>query len=86
MAAGVVAYAGPRSKGEGNLILIRHADGFVSAYAGDLDLRVKRDDLVKAGQEIGIAGVADGETALKLRFELRKKGQPVDLLAYLGCR
>src|SRR5208337_5430373 len=53
---GVVAYAGSELKGYGNLVLIRHPNGFVSAYANNGSLNVKRGDTVKRGQTIALSG------------------------------
>lgn len=75
---GVVAYAGNELTGFGNLVLIRHADGFVTAYAHNDELLVKRCDVVKRGQTIGKAGVSGNATKPQLHFELRKDSKPVD--------
>ena len=80
---GVVAYAGSELKGYGNLILIRHANGFVTAYAHAKDLDVKRGDTVKRGQTIATAGQTGNVTSPQLLFELRKGATPVDPRQYL---
>ena len=82
--AGVVAYAGNELKGYGNLVLIRHADGYVSAYANASALLVKRGDLVKRGQVIARAGQTGNVTSPQLHFEIRKGSTPVDPTKYLG--
>jgi murein DD-endopeptidase MepM/ murein hydrolase activator NlpD len=81
---GVVAYAGNELKGYGNLILIRHADGYVSAYANASKLLVKRGDTVKRGQVIANAGQTGNVTSPQLHFEIRKGSTPVDPTKYLN--
>ena len=75
---GVVAYAGNELKGFGNLILIRHADNWVTAYAHLGTLDVKKDQKVKRGEVIARAGQTGGVTAPQLHFEIRKGSNPVD--------
>jgi murein DD-endopeptidase MepM/ murein hydrolase activator NlpD len=81
---GVVAYAGNELKGYGNLVLIRHSDGFVSAYANASELLVKRGDSVKRGQVIAHAGQTGNVTSPQLHFEIRKGSTPVDPTKYLS--
>ena len=81
---GVVAYAGNELKGYGNLVLIRHANGFVSAYANASELLVKRGDTIKRGQVIAHAGQTGNVTSPQLHFEIRKGATPVDPIKYLG--
>src|SRR5215831_11003822 len=81
---GVVAYAGNELKGYGNLVLIRHSNGFVSAYAHASELMVKRGDSIKRGQVIGHAGQTGNVTSPQLHFEIRKGSTPVDPTQYLG--
>jgi murein DD-endopeptidase MepM/ murein hydrolase activator NlpD len=81
---GVVAYAGNELKGYGNLVLIRHANGYVSAYANASKLMVKRGDTVKRGQVIARAGQTGNVTSPQLHFEIRKGSTPVDPTKYLG--
>lgn len=81
---GVVAYAGDELTGFGNLVLIRHADGFVTAYANNDELMVKRCDVVKRGQTIGKAGATGNATKPQLHFELRKDSKPVDPEQYFS--
>ena len=81
---GVVAYAGNELKGYGNLVLISHANGFVSAYAHASELMVKRGDSVKRGQVIAHAGQTGNVTSPQLHFEIRKGSTPVDPTQYLG--
>ncbi len=81
---GVVAYAGNELKGYGNLVLIRHSNGFVSAYAHASELMVKRGDTIKRGQVIAHAGQTGSVTSPQLHFEIRKGSTPVDPAQYLG--
>ena len=81
---GVVAYAGNELKGYGNLVLIRHADNFVSAYANASEIMVKRGDTVKRGQVIARAGQTGNVSSPQLHFEIRKGSTPVDPRKYLA--
>jgi len=81
---GVVAYSGNELKGYGNLVLIRHANGFVSAYAHASELLVKRGDAIKRGQVIANAGQTGNVTSPQLHFEIRKGSTPVDPTKYLS--
>lgn len=81
---GVVAYAGNELKGYGNLVLIRHANGFVSAYANASEILVKRGETVKRGQVIAHAGQTGNVTSPQLHFEIRKGSTPVDPTQYLS--
>jgi murein DD-endopeptidase MepM/ murein hydrolase activator NlpD len=80
---GVVAYAGNELKGYGNLVLIRHAGGYVSAYANASNLVVKRGETVKRGQVIAHAGQTGNVTSPQLHFEIRKGSTPVDPTKFL---
>ena len=80
---GTVAYAGSELKGYGNLILIRHDDGYVSAYAHNRDLLVKRGDVVRRGQIIANSGRTGNVNAPQLHFEIRRGSDPVDPMPYL---
>ena len=81
---GVVAYAGNELKGYGNLVLVRHANGYVSAYANASEILVKRGDTIKRGQVIAHAGQTGNVTSPQLHFEIRKGSTPVDPTKYLG--
>jgi murein DD-endopeptidase MepM/ murein hydrolase activator NlpD len=81
---GVVAYAGNELKGYGNLILVRHGNGFVTAYAHASELMVKRGDPVKRGQIIARAGQTGTVSSPQLHFEIRKGASPVDPTQYLS--
>jgi murein DD-endopeptidase MepM/ murein hydrolase activator NlpD len=82
--AGVVTYAGSEVKGYGNLVLIRHENGFVSAYAHNGSLNVKRGEQVKRGQVIATSGQTGNVTSPQLHFEIRKGATPVDPMKHLG--
>jgi murein DD-endopeptidase MepM/ murein hydrolase activator NlpD len=81
---GVVAYAGNELKGYGNLVLLRHADGWMTAYAHNSQLLVKRGDSVKRGQNIARAGQTGGVASPQVHFEIRKGSTPVDPTQYLA--
>lgn len=81
---GVVAYAGNEVKGQGNLVMIRHTEGWVSIYAHNSELKVKRGDEVKRGQVIALSGQTGDVPSPQLHFELRKGSTPVDPVAYLA--
>jgi murein DD-endopeptidase MepM/ murein hydrolase activator NlpD len=81
---GVVAYAGNELKGYGNLVLLRHANGFVTAYAHASEILVKRGETVKRGQVIARSGQTGNVTSPQLHFEIRKGATPVDPAQYLS--
>ena len=81
---GVVAYAGNELKGYGNLVLVRHSNGFVTAYAHASEIMVKRGDNVKRGQVIAKSGQTGSVTSPQLHFEIRKGATPVDPSQYLN--
>jgi murein DD-endopeptidase MepM/ murein hydrolase activator NlpD len=81
---GTVAYAGNELKGYGNLVLIRHPNGYVSAYAHNGALNVKRGDTIKRGQVVATAGQTGNVSSPQLHFELRKGSTPVDPTPYLN--
>jgi murein DD-endopeptidase MepM/ murein hydrolase activator NlpD len=80
---GVVAYAGNELKGYGNLVLVRHSNGFVTAYAHASELMVKRGDTIKRGQVIAKSGQTGNVTSPQLHFEIRKGASPVDPMQHL---
>jgi murein DD-endopeptidase MepM/ murein hydrolase activator NlpD len=80
---GTVIYSGNELKSYGNLVLIRHADGWVSAYAHNSDLKVQRGQEVRRGETIAISGMSGGVTTPQVHFELRKDATPVDPLQHL---
>ncbi|MFO1258899.1 MAG: peptidoglycan DD-metalloendopeptidase family protein [Gammaproteobacteria bacterium] len=79
---GKVVYAGNGLRGYGNLIIIKHDEEFLSAYAHNETLLAKEGETVKQGQVIAKVG-ASGSDRPKLHFEIRYRGQPVDPLKYL---
>ena len=81
-ASGRVVYAGNALRGYGNLIIIKHNDDFLSAYAHNDKILVSDQQEVKAGQEIAKMG-STGTNAVKLHFEIRYKGKSVDPVRYL---
>ncbi|WP_244431902.1 M23 family metallopeptidase [Rhodopseudomonas sp. B29] len=80
---GVVAYSGNELKGYGNLVLVRHANGFVTAYAHNRELLVKPGDAVQRGQIIATSGQSGDVAGPQLHFEIRRGSSPVDPLQYL---
>ena len=82
---GIVVYAGSGVRGYGNLILLKHNDQFLSAYAHNDSLSVKENDVVEAGEVIATMGDSDAD-AVKLHFEVRRNGQPQNPLDYLPSR
>ena len=81
---GVVAYAGDELKPYGNLILIRHSNNWVSAYAHNEELLVKRGDKVRRGQVIAKAGKTGAVSQPLVHFELRKGSRPIDPTKYMA--
>jgi len=77
-AAGVVTYAGDELKGYGNLVLIRHDDGYVTAYAHAESITVARGQRVAKGQVIGYAGDTGDVHTPQVHFEIRKGVEPID--------
>jgi murein DD-endopeptidase MepM/ murein hydrolase activator NlpD len=81
---GVVAYSGNELKGYGNLVLVRHSNGYVTAYAHASELLVKRGDTIKRGQIIAKSGQSGEVGSPQLHFEIRKGSNPVDPLQFLN--
>ncbi len=81
--AGVVTYAGNELKGYGNLLLIKHADGFVTAYAHNNKLLVRRGDIVKQGAVIAEAGSTGSVSVAQVHFEIRRGRRAVNPKNYL---
>ncbi len=84
--SGIVAYAGNELKGYGNLVLIRHNNGWVTAYAHNRELFVKRGDTVKRGEIIAKAGQTGSVDSPQLHFEVRKGASAVDPMRYLSSQ
>ena len=81
--AGAVAYVGNEVKGYGNLVLIKHSNGWISAYAHLDDVIVKKGDTVSAGEVIAKVGDTGGVGEPQLHFELRRGKKPVDPKEFL---
>jgi murein DD-endopeptidase MepM/ murein hydrolase activator NlpD len=81
---GTVAYAGNELKGYGNLVLVRHPNGYVTAYAHAKELLVKRGDQVKRGQVIARSGQTGNVNTPQLHFEIRKGSSPLDPTRFLN--
>jgi lipoprotein NlpD len=81
-AGGKVVYAGSGLRGYGKLIIIKHNDAYLSAYAHNRDILVKEGQQVVKGQKIAEMGNTDADQ-VKLHFEIRRQGKPVDPLRYL---
>lgn len=81
---GTVIYAGNELKGYGYLVLVKHPNGFVSAYAHASEILVQRDDTVMRGQTIAKVGSTGGVPRPQLHFELRKGNKPIDPLPFLS--
>lgn len=84
-ADGRVVYAGAGLRGYGNLIILKHNNTFLTAYAHNQTLLVKEDQAVKKGQKIAEMGSSDADR-VKLHFEIRRQGKPVDPSRYLPPR
>jgi lipoprotein NlpD len=86
-AAGRVVYSGSGLIGYGNLVIIKHNEHYLSAYGYNRTLLVKEGDEVARGQEIAEMGTAaSGDKDIKLHFEIRRDGDPVNPLKYLPGR
>ncbi len=84
-APGTVVYAGDGLRGYGRLVIIKHNDQFLSAYAHNSKLLVKEGEVIKGNQKIAEIG-SSGTDTTKLHFEIRREGEPVDPLLYLPKR
>jgi len=84
--SGIVAYAGNELKGYGNLVLVRHKNGWVTAYAHNKELFVKRGDTVKRGTVIAKAGQTGSVNTPQLHFEVRKGASAVNPMKYLTSK
>jgi lipoprotein NlpD len=83
--AGKVMYAGSGIRGYGNLVIVKHSNSLLSAYAHNRAIVVKEGDNVAKGQVIAEMGDSDAET-VKLHFEIRQQGKPVDPSRFLPSR
>lgn len=85
VADGQVVYAGSELRGYGNLIIVKHNNTYLTAYAHNRSLLVKEDQKVTKGQKIAEMGNSDADR-VKLHFEVRRQGKPVDPVRYLPAR
>ena len=86
-ANGKIVYAGSGLRGYGKLVIVKHNDTYLSAYAHNDRIRVKEGQIVKAGQHIADIGSSGSRTdSVKLHFEIRRNGQPIDPLRVLPKR
>ena len=81
-AGGKVVYSGSGLRGYGKLVIVKHNNTYLSAYAHNRQILVKQGQSVKRGQRIAEAGKTDAASP-KLHFEIRKSGKPVDPARYL---
>jgi murein DD-endopeptidase MepM/ murein hydrolase activator NlpD len=81
---GTVIYSGNELKSYGNLILVRHENGWVSAYAHNSELKVKRGEQVRRGQIVALSGMSGGVTTPQVHFELRKDATPVNPMSHMS--
>ena len=84
-ADGKVVYAGAGLRGYGNLIILKHNNTFLTAYAHNQSLLIKEDQSVRKGQKIAEMGSSDADR-VKLHFEVRRQGKPVDPSKYLPAK
>ena len=84
-ADGRVVYVGAGLRGYGNLIIVKHNATYLTAYAHNQTLLVKEDQTVRRGQKIAEMGSSDADR-VKLHFEVRRQGRPVDPARYLPPR
>jgi lipoprotein NlpD len=85
VAPGKVVYSGSGLRGYGRLLIVKHAGEYLSAYAHNETILVKEGELVTAGQRIALMGDSDADR-VKLHFEIRRYGKPLDPLNYLPER
>jgi len=84
-AAGTVMYAGSGIRGYGNLVIIKHSNNLLSAYAHNKTILVKEKQIISKGQKIAEMGNSDSDV-VSLHFEIRQQGKPVDPLKFLPGR
>ena len=82
---GKVVYAGSGLRGYGNLVILKHNETYLTAYAHNQTLLVKEDQTVRKGQRIADMGSSDADKVM-LHFEVRRNGKPVDPAKYLPGR
>ena len=84
-AAGKVTYAGHGIRGYGNMVIIKHTPQLLSVYAHNATITVKEGQMVTRGQQIATMGNSD-TNKVKLYFEIRRNGKPVNVMALLPAR
>ena len=84
-ADGRVVYAGSGLRGYGNLVIVKHNNTYLTAYAHNQSLLVKEDQVVRRGQKIAEMGSSDAER-VQLHFEIRRHGRPIDPARLLPSR
>ena len=84
-ADGRVVYAGSGLRGYGNLVIVKHNNTYLTAYAHNQALLVKEDQVVRRGQKIAEMGASDAER-VQLHFEIRRQGKPIDPARLLPAR
>ena len=84
-ASGKVVYAGNGIRGLGNLVILQHDNGFITAYAHNKTLLVKTEQSVSKGSKIAELGQSDA-TSPRLHFEVRRQNSPVDPMQYLPVK
>ena len=84
-ASGTVMYAGSGIRGYGNLVIIKHSNNLLSAYAHNKTIVVKEKQIISKGQKIAEMGNSDSDV-VKLHFEIRQQGKPVDPMKFLPGR
>ena len=84
-ADGQVVYAGAGLRGYGNLVIVKHNNTYLTAYAHNQRLLVKEDQRIRRGEKIAEMGSSDADR-VKLHFEVRRQGKPVDPAKYLPAR
>ncbi len=80
-----MVYVGSKLRGYGNLVMVKHNDEFITAYAHNRKILVRENEQVKAGQQIAEMGSTDSSST-QLHFELRRKGTAVDPMPYLKAQ
>jgi lipoprotein NlpD len=84
-ADGRVVYAGSGLRGYGNLVIVKHNNTYLTAYAHNQTLLVKEDQVVRRGQRIAEMGSSDTDR-VQLHFEIRRQGKPIDPAKLLPAR
>ena len=80
-----MVYAGTGISGFGKLLIVKHNETYLSAYGHNESLLVEEEEIVSSGQEIATKG-SSGTDAIKLHFEIRREGKPVDPLKFLPMK